>query len=274
MLTHRNLLANLEQMERASPMLAEAENDVVLLVLPLFHIYALNVILGPDHEGRRHRGPRRAVRPGGDARARGPPRRAPSCSARPRCSWRGCALPPDASPTCPRVRLAVSGAARLPGEVLEGFRDRFGVTIWEGYGLTETAPARHLERDRRGRQAQLDRPARCPGSSSACVDEHDEEVFEDDTGEIVVRGPNLFAGYWNRPEETERRDPRRLVPHRRRRLSRRGRLPVHRRPEEGPDHRLAASTSSRRRSRTRSSPTRTWPRPPSSASPTSEPARR
>ena len=45
MLTHGNLLANLDQMMSVPP-LAEAEDDVVLLALPLFHIYALNVILG------------------------------------------------------------------------------------------------------------------------------------------------------------------------------------------------------------------------------------
>ena len=201
MLSHRNLLANLEQMGGV-PMLAEAENDVVLLVLPLFHIYAMNVILGLT------------MKVGATAALveRFDPQETLDLVSRHGCtivfgappmfySW--LSLPPASRPDLSSVRLAVSGAARLPGEVLEGFRERFGITIWEGYGLTETAPA--LTSNALGDAAKpnsIGLPL--PGVELRLLDEHDEEVFEDDTGEIVVRGPNLFAGYWNRPEDTER----------------------------------------------------------------------
>ncbi|MCA1726639.1 MAG: long-chain fatty acid--CoA ligase [Actinobacteria bacterium] len=200
MLTHGNLLANLEQMESV-PALAEAEDDVILLVLPLFHIYALNVILGLT------------VKVGATAILveRFDPAETLELVQRHRCTvlfgappmfvaWN--AMAAGERHNLSRVRLAVSGAARLPGEVLEGFRERFGVTIWEGYGLTETAPA--VSSNALGSEARpnsIGLPL--PGIDVRLVDEHDEDVEEDDTGEILVRGPNLFQGYWNRPEDTE-----------------------------------------------------------------------
>jgi long-chain acyl-CoA synthetase len=200
MLSHRNLLANLEQMGSV-PMLAEAEDDVVLLVLPLFHIYAMNVILGLT------------MREGATAALveRFDPQETLELVQRHRCTilfgappmfFAWLALPAGEKPDLSSVRVAVSGAARLPGEILQGFRDRFGITIWEGYGLTETAPA--LTSNALGDEAKANSIGLpLPGVEIRLVDEHDEDVFEDDAGEIVVRGPNVFAGYWNRPDETE-----------------------------------------------------------------------
>jgi long-chain acyl-CoA synthetase len=100
------------------------------------------------------------------------------------------------------VRLAVSGAAPLPGAVLEAFRERLGITIWEGYGLTETAPA--VTTNALGEAAKGDSIGLpLPGVEVRLVDENGAEVEDGDPGEIVIRGPNVFQGYWKRPEETE-----------------------------------------------------------------------
>ena len=199
MLTHGNLLANLDQMAEV-PALAEAESDVVLLALPLFHIYALNVVLGITlREGATAilverfdpSGTLDLVERHGVTVLFGAP---PMFAA-----WLQAASQREVDMSS--VRLAVSGAAPLPGEVLDTFRERLGVTIWEGYGLTETAPA--VTTNALGEEAKPDSIGLVlPGVEVRLVDEHGEEVEDGDPGEIVVRGPNVFQGYWNRKEES------------------------------------------------------------------------
>src|SRR5207244_1125770 len=99
------------------------------------------------------------------------------------------------------VRMAVSGASPLPPEVLDAFLQRFGVIIWEGYGLTECAPA--VTSNALGPQAKVGSIGLpMPGLEVRVVDEHGEDVEEGDPGEILVRGPNVFTGYWGRPDAT------------------------------------------------------------------------
>jgi long-chain acyl-CoA synthetase len=101
-----------------------------------------------------------------------------------------------------KVRLAVSGAAPLPAAVLEEFERRVGITIWEGYGLTETAPA--VTSNVVGPVAKpgsIGRPL--PGVEVRIVDEHGDDVEEGDPGELIVRGPNVFGGYWRQAAATE-----------------------------------------------------------------------
>ncbi len=200
MLTHGNLLANLDQMA-AVPALAEAESDVVLLALPLFHIYALNVVLGITlREGAT------AVLidrfdPAGTLELIERHRVTVLFGAPPMfAAWLEAARQRDFDLSS--VRLAVSGAAPLPGQVLEAFRERLGITIWEGYGLTETAPA--VTTNALGERAKPDSIGLVlPGVEVRLVDDHGEEVEDGDPGEIVVRGPNVFQGYWKREEESE-----------------------------------------------------------------------
>ncbi|MGH2691962.1 MAG: long-chain-fatty-acid--CoA ligase [Actinomycetota bacterium] len=200
MLTHGNLLANLDQMARV-PALAEAETDVVLLALPLFHIYALNVVLGIT------------IREGATAVLveRFDPVATLELVERHHVTVLFGAPPMFAAWLqaadqrrfdLSSVRLAVSGAAPLPGEVLEAFRERMGITIWEGYGLTETAPA--VTTNALGDVAKPDSIGLVlPGVEVRLVDEQGDEVEEGDPGEIVVRGPNVFKGYWNREDESD-----------------------------------------------------------------------
>ena len=198
MLTHANLRANIEQM-RQTP-IAFGPEDVVLCVLPLFHIFGLNVVLNVSIDvGARivlfERFDREAsldsVRDDLITIIAGAP---PVYVA-----WLGIeGAPADAFSN---VRVAVSGAAPLPKEVLNAFRERYDVTIWEGYGLTETAPA--LTSTAIGGVAKpgcVGRPL--PDVELRLVDEDGDDVDEGDPGEIVVKGPNVFEGYWNRPDET------------------------------------------------------------------------
>jgi long-chain acyl-CoA synthetase len=100
------------------------------------------------------------------------------------------------------VRLAISGAAPLEADVLQRFKELFGVDIWEGYGLTETSPTLTTNRmANEPRALSVGMPL--PEVELRIVDPDGKEVELGDTGEIVVRGPNVFRGYWKRPDETE-----------------------------------------------------------------------
>jgi long-chain acyl-CoA synthetase len=196
-LTHGNLMANLVQMSSVT-LLAIKSDDVVLSALPLFHIYALNVVLGMT------------IQSGASAvlAERFDPDQTLDLIARngvtvvigaPPMFSALLAVPGGADLSS--VRLAVSGASPLPPEVLDAFLRRFGIIIWEGYGLTECAPA--VTSNALGPQAKpgsIGLPM--PGLELRVVDERGEEVEEGDPGEILVRGPNVFSGYWNRPEAT------------------------------------------------------------------------
>jgi long-chain acyl-CoA synthetase len=93
------------------------------------------------------------------------------------------------------VRMLASGSAPLPPAVLEQVQTEVGLTIHEGYGLTETAPVlTSTLASARVKPGSIGRPV--PGVELRLVDEDGAEVEDDDPGEIVVRGPNLFSGYW------------------------------------------------------------------------------
>jgi long-chain acyl-CoA synthetase len=191
MLSHRALLANLDQCGQITPSVV-APDDVMLLALPLFHVYGLNPGLGL------------AAWAGASAVLvdRFDPGETLALMVRHRISnvpgaptmYLAWAEQPDVATGFASVRLALSGAAPLPVETLTRFAE-LGVQIFEGYGLTETAPV--LTSTLVGGAAKpgsVGRPI--PGVELVLRDEDGEEVDEDDPGEIVVRGPNLFSGYW------------------------------------------------------------------------------
>ena len=86
--------------------------------------------------------------------------------------------------------------------MLESFRVRFALTIWEGYGLTEASPS--VSSNAVGERAKpwsVGLPL--PGVEVRLVDTDGEDVEEGDPGEVLVRGTNVFKGYWRRPEDTD-----------------------------------------------------------------------
>jgi long-chain acyl-CoA synthetase len=99
------------------------------------------------------------------------------------------------------LRYAVSGGEPLPRAVAEGFRERFGVTIAEGYGLTETSPVTNWCRPREYRPGSVGRAL--PGVEERIVDlETGRDLPAECDGEVRIFGPNLMRGYFNRPAET------------------------------------------------------------------------
>ena len=198
MLSHANLSANHDQM--AKTRLSVVEGDVVLCVLPLFHIYALNVAMAFSLS----RGATVLLMDRFD------PLQTLEAIAAQRASIIIGAPPiyiawvntPGASEyDVASVRYAVSGAAPLPRHVLERFQSELGIAIWEGYGLTETAPLlTTVAMNESVLPGSVGRPV--PGVELRLVDDRGVEVNRGDPGEVVVRGPNVFSGYWGQPEAT------------------------------------------------------------------------
>jgi malonyl-CoA/methylmalonyl-CoA synthetase len=100
----------------------------------------------------------------------------------------------------PRVRLCCSGSAPLPPETFAAFAELTGHAILERYGMTETGMLLSNPLLGRRRPGTVGRPL--PGVSARIVDADGTDVAAGDDGQLVVRGPNVFSGYWRAPEKT------------------------------------------------------------------------
>src|SRR5579864_3480585 len=98
------------------------------------------------------------------------------------------------------MRLFVSGSAPLPAQVLEDFRALFGHTILERYGMSETLM--NLSNPYMGERRAGTVGFPLPGVSIRLLDPEGQPVGNGETGEVYLRGPNIFAGYWNRDDAT------------------------------------------------------------------------
>jgi long-chain acyl-CoA synthetase len=211
-LTATALRANQQQCLAMTPPPVR-EDDRVLLVLPLFHIYGLNAgfglvaATGACAVLQEHFDPRASLTLMAEEQVTAVPGAPPMYQA-----WLAAADAVGNDAELRRgfaaMRIASSGAAPLPEEVWAAMRDRAAVTVWEGYGLTEAAPvvASTLATGRAkpncigGPVPGLELELRDTASTEATAEGDGDGMDPDDPlegpGEIWLRGPNLFAGYW------------------------------------------------------------------------------
>ncbi len=191
MLSHRALAANIAQVAAADPPMIHGD-DVVLGVLPLFHVYGLNAVLGAVLRQRAKLVITDRFDPQGtldliDDEACSVVPVAPPVFAH----WRDVDLEGRLGP----VRLMLSGSAPISAAVVEEFVERTGIPVHQGYGLTEAAPV-VTSTLRSGAAPAGSVGAPLEGVELRLVDESGRAPEGDDPGEIHVRGANLFSGYW------------------------------------------------------------------------------
>jgi len=197
MLSHRALIANIEQAAAVDPPML-TDDDVVLGVLPLFHVYGLNAVLGQVLRQRAtlvlvdgfdvHDSLTVIEREAVTVLPVAPPVFA---------YW---AAVPDLRKPLSGVRLVLSGSAPLSRELVRSFTARTGLDVHQGYGLTEAAPVVTSTLCSRRPAAELAGAgsvgAALPGVEIRLADDAGRPPERGDVGEIVVRGANLFSGYW------------------------------------------------------------------------------
>ena len=201
MLTHRNLLANAMQTRAWIPQAHEGE-EVILCVAPFFHAYGLTVgmnfaidaaasmVLTPPHFD-----PKAVVK----AIRRYHPTLFPGLPTIYLAIMRAAGKHPESLSS---IKYCISGAAPLPAQVQAEFETITGGRLVEGYGLSEASPVTHCNPlTDQCRTGTIGLPL--PDVEAAILDqETGEPVPVGEEGELVVRGPNIMQGYWNRPEET------------------------------------------------------------------------
>jgi long-chain acyl-CoA synthetase len=197
-LTHRNMSTNAAT--TVDTLIEVGPEDVVLGCLPLFHVFGLTCGLNA------------AVKAGAllTLVSRFEAAKALRVLARDRVTvlegvptmYAAMLHSPDADDTdMTSLRTCITGGAPMPVEILKAFEQRFDCEIYEGYGLSETAPiACFNQPGHQRRPGTIGLPVR--GCELRIVDDNGEDLADGVPGEIAIRGENLMKGYWNRPDAT------------------------------------------------------------------------
>ncbi|MFC2948597.1 long-chain-fatty-acid--CoA ligase [Virgibacillus sediminis] len=201
MLTHYNLVVNV-QMCQAWMYNTKKENDIILGVLPFFHVYGMTTVMNMSIM----QGSQMVLLPNFDPAKvlQTIHKQKPTLFPGAPTMYIGLLNHPDLRKyDLSSIEACISGSAPLPGEIQEKFEEVTGGRLVEGYGLTETSPVTH---------SNFVWHRRVNGSIGVPWPDTDAKIISMDTGEeaspgevgeIVVKGPQVMKGYWNRPEETE-----------------------------------------------------------------------
>ncbi len=200
-LTHANLSQQVQQIESWFPGFEKGQ-EVMLAALPFFHVFGLSVAMNFAI----HMGwgdvlvPKPQPEPLLEAIRKFKPTFAPLVPT----MYIGILNHPDIDKTdLTSIKGCFSGSAPLPVDVIREFEKKTGAIIVEGYGLTESSPVTHVNPFRGQRKVgSIGIPI--PDTECRVVDLNDgaTDVPVGETGELLLKGPQVMRGYWNMPEET------------------------------------------------------------------------
>ncbi|MFK7691839.1 long-chain-fatty-acid--CoA ligase [Paenibacillus sp. HJGM_3] len=202
MLTHRNLVANVEQCRSWLYRMGPGQ-ETVMAAVPLFHVYGMTVCMNFSVAvgGKLALIPRFEV----DTLLQTIHKEKPTIFPGAPTMYIALNHHPKAAVKyqLTSVRCCISGSAPLPAEVQQQFEALSGGRLVEGYGLSECSPVTHAnpiwEKRKTG---SIGIP--WPSTDCRIVDpETGEELAAGEVGEMEIRGPQVMKGYWNRPQETE-----------------------------------------------------------------------
>ncbi|KRA23218.1 long-chain fatty acid--CoA ligase [Microbacterium sp. Root61] len=202
-LTHRNLLANAAQAQAWVPSIVRGNGCVVYAVLPMFHAYGLTLCL----TFAMSMGARLVLFPKFDpdmvlAVTKKHP--ATFLPLVPPIADRLLKAALEKGVSLAGTEVAISGAMALPHELVVPFEKASGGFLVEGYGLSECSPVLMANPVADNRVAgTVGLPL--PGTECRVVDPDDltKDVPQGERGELIVRGPQVFQGYYGKPEDTE-----------------------------------------------------------------------
>lgn len=197
MLSHENVFSNARDVGTYLKMNAD---DRVIATLPIFHVFALTVVVNaPLYRGASiilvpHFSPENVLQTIREQKAT-------VFAGVPTMYNFIYQYPNGKKEDYETIRLSIAGGSSLPVSLLENFEEKFDTRISEGYGLSEASPVTCFN--------PLDRE-RIPGSigmsivnvENKVVDENGKEVPKGEVGELIVRGPNVMNGYYKMPEAT------------------------------------------------------------------------
>lgn len=201
MLTHYNLVSNV-QMAKAWISQAEQDKEVVLGVLPFFHVYGMTTVMNLSILD----GSKMILLPKFDAGQvlKTIHKHKPTLFPGAPTIYIGLINHPDINKyDLSSIKACISGSASLPLEVQEQFESMTKGKIVEGYGLTESSPVTHAN-PIWGRRINGSIGVPWPNTDAKIVKEGTlEELPIGEIGEIAVKGPQIMKGYWNNEEATD-----------------------------------------------------------------------
>jgi long-chain acyl-CoA synthetase len=201
MLTHGNLVANVEQIAGWIGDRLKPGREVIITAIPLYHIFAqtvnfwffskyggLNVLITNPRDMPGF------IKELGKWKF--------TCITGVNTLFNGLLNHPRfAQLDFSSLHLTVAGGMALQTAVAERWRAVTGVVLMEGYGLTEASPVTHFNPvDGRERSGSIGMPI--PSTECAILDDDNQPLPAGERGELCIRGPQVMQGYWNRPDET------------------------------------------------------------------------